>query len=329
MRSVTGRRHRTQSILKLTFHLFSLILNPVAIKDARGHLVRMFICQCDCGNEKVFRYGSLLSGWINSWGCTRFPKKPLVDLTGRKFGRLTVVSEAERFIRKSGAKVRRWNCICECGRITIVLHNNLTSPHGVRSCGCSTGHFGKDLTGNRYGRLTVLSQATPYFRSNGYAERTWLCRCDCGRETIIKEWNLISGHTRSCGCLKYDQIKDHKYGLLTPVSRAPSQGGMRYWNCKCDCGNEIIVSEDDLFWGSVTDCGCLRRKELINLTGQRFGRLTAVREVEPIFSSGRSRRAWLCRCDCGHEVIVRQKNLISKVTRSCGCLRRKKRIHNP
>lgn len=52
-----------------------------------------------------------------------------------------------------------------------------------------------DLTGQRYGRLTVLAPA------ENIGNRTaWLCRCDCGRETIVKTHHLRSGHTKSCGC---------------------------------------------------------------------------------------------------------------------------------
>lgn len=52
-----------------------------------------------------------------------------------------------------------------------------------------------DLTGQRYGQLTVLAPA------ENIGNRTaWLCRCDCGRETIVKTHHLRSGHTKSCGC---------------------------------------------------------------------------------------------------------------------------------
>ena len=154
----------------------------------------------------------------------------------------------------------------------------------------------------------------------------WLCRCDCGREKEVEEWNLFSGHTRSCGCLNKTSMKGRKFGMLTVESPAPALKGMRYWNCRCDCGNEITVSQDDLFWESATDCGCNRQgKQFLNLAGQKFGKLTAIREVAPVFSSkGVPERTWLCRCDCGREIVVRQKNLKNKVTRSCGCLRREK-----
>ena len=62
----------------------------------------------------------------------------------------------------------------------------------------------------------------------------------------------------------------------------------------------------------------------IDITGQRFGRLTAIKLIpkeERTWSN--KERAWLCKCDCGNEVIVRQRSLRStRMTKSCGCLRK-------
>ena len=57
---------------------------------------------------------------------------------------------------------------------------------------------------------------------------------------------------------------------------------------------------------------------LIDLTGQRFGRLTVLKRAETI----NKRTRWLCRCDCGEEVIVEAYNLKKGHTQSCGCLQR-------
>lgn len=62
----------------------------------------------------------------------------------------------------------------------------------------SGGHSRKkiDLTGQRYGKLTVLAPA-----ENVGSRTAWLCRCDCGQETVVRTNRLRSGHTASCGCL--------------------------------------------------------------------------------------------------------------------------------
>lgn len=52
-----------------------------------------------------------------------------------------------------------------------------------------------DLTGKRYGKLTVLAPA------QAIGNRTaWLCRCDCGNQTVAKTCHLRNGHVISCGC---------------------------------------------------------------------------------------------------------------------------------
>lgn len=53
-----------------------------------------------------------------------------------------------------------------------------------------------DLTGQRFGRLTVLERA-----ENKRGHAAWLCRCDCGRSIVVQSDSLKSGNTRSCGCL--------------------------------------------------------------------------------------------------------------------------------
>lgn len=60
--------------------------------------------------------------------------------------------------------------------------------------------------------------------------------------------------------------------------------------------------------------------KFIDLTGQKFGRLTVIKQSESIQDGGRPRICWLCRCECGNEVIVRANKLKTKHTRSCGCL---------
>ncbi|WP_087963249.1 AP2/ERF family transcription factor [Bacillus mycoides] len=61
-----------------------------------------------------------------------------------------------------------------------------------------------DLTGSRYGRLLVIKQVG--IENN---KRTWLCKCECGNEIIMKGVYLNTGDTRSCGCLKKDQEEEN------------------------------------------------------------------------------------------------------------------------
>lgn len=58
-----------------------------------------------------------------------------------------------------------------------------------------------DLTGKRFGKLTVLNRA-PDFGSGRDRETMWRCQCDCGKTTDVRGVSLRNGHTRSCGCLQ-------------------------------------------------------------------------------------------------------------------------------
>jgi hypothetical protein len=68
-----------------------------------------------------------------------------------------------------------------------------------------------DITGRRFGRLVAL-------RSLGkgpYWQLHWECRCDCGRLVSVNKNNLIHGHTRSCGCLRRERMKNLNHGKAT------------------------------------------------------------------------------------------------------------------
>lgn len=126
------------------------------------------------------------------------------DLTGQRFGRLAVIElDPEPYRSPTGKPTRRWKCKCDCGNIVTALTNQLTSGQ-KQSCGClqreAAAANAKDLTGQRFGKWTVLEKATlPKPDSTG-ARSGWLCRCDCGTERIVLARSLRSGASRSCGC---------------------------------------------------------------------------------------------------------------------------------
>lgn len=61
----------------------------------------------------------------------------------------------------------------------------------------------KDLTGQKFGRLTVLKRADNGKNKQSY----WLCLCDCGNKKIVRRDSLISNKTISCGCLQKENSK--------------------------------------------------------------------------------------------------------------------------
>lgn len=60
----------------------------------------------------------------------------------------------------------------------------------------------KNLTGKRFGRLTV----TGFAKRDRHGHASWFCNCSCGNNTIVHISNLASGHTQSCGCLMSEVI---------------------------------------------------------------------------------------------------------------------------
>jgi hypothetical protein len=61
-----------------------------------------------------------------------------------------------------------------------------------------------DLSGHKFGRLTVIQEAEKTFYKNGKSQRWWLCLCDCGQSRILRTEVLRSGNTKSCGCYRVE-----------------------------------------------------------------------------------------------------------------------------
>lgn len=59
-----------------------------------------------------------------------------------------------------------------------------------------------DFIGMKIGRLTVVDRSGSDDRGNAL----WKCECECGSEIIANSYNLRSGHTQSCGCLRQERI---------------------------------------------------------------------------------------------------------------------------
>lgn len=63
----------------------------------------------------------------------------------------------------------------------------------------------KDLSGLRFGRLLVIKRIGTYLNKQGMPKKVlWECMCDCGKSADSNTWELVSGQSKSCGCLKKD-----------------------------------------------------------------------------------------------------------------------------
>lgn len=78
-----------------------------------------------------------------------------------------------------------------------------------------------DLTGKKFGKLTVIKMADDHISSKGKKEKQWLCHCDCGNDAIIRGSYLRSGQKESCGCEKRFTSEESKawYDLCKYVEK--------------------------------------------------------------------------------------------------------------
>ena len=156
-------------------------------------------CKCDCGIEKSVNGAKLKNGESKSCGCL---SKELItirstkDITNQKFGRLTAKYPTEK---RSGGKVV-WLCLCECGNEVEVPIDRLTCKI-TQSCGClsrekASERFGIDITGQKFGSLTVIEKDLT--KSKGH--QWWLCKCDCGNPQLesVEGVRLRNGSKTQC-----------------------------------------------------------------------------------------------------------------------------------
>lgn len=127
-----------------------------------------------------------------------------IDLTNQRFGRLVALERDFSFPMRGTA----WVCQCDCGTRKTIRSSTLRNGHSL-SCGCLPKEINSkrrtiDHTGERYGRLVVLSRDENHVTAGGNKKVRWLCRCDCGNTITVSANDLTSGHTASCGCLYRD-----------------------------------------------------------------------------------------------------------------------------
>lgn len=194
-------------------------------------------CLCECGTYKVIAATNLKQENVKSCGCKSSRKENLV---GERFGKLIVLSENENTTHKRV----RWNCLCDCGNYTVTTSNNLKS-NKTKSCGClqkentSKARF-KDITGFKFGRLTVIERATMDHQPK------WLCACECGEKTIARGLHLKSGHTKSCGCLlKESRIKN--------IQNVPIKYGKEHHSYNPTITDEERIKKRTLFAKELSD----------------------------------------------------------------------------
>lgn len=189
-----------------------------------------------------------------------------------------------------------------------------------------------DETGKKYGKLKVLYEYFDY--KNGGVQ--WVCQCECGEIRIVKGRYLRNKTVKSCkACSKINLKETHrkninpgdKFNYLTyikDVERPEGKTDKGYYGLwRCDCGKEKILNNSRVFSGNPISCGCKLGKTIKDISGQKFGKLTALYPID----TQNKRTIWRCKCDCGNEKNISIYYLTNGISQSCGCLSSKNNLN--
>ena len=248
-------------------------------------------------------------------------KYKMLYLAGKKFGKLTAV-HCTNDASKNGYI---WECLCDCGK-TVFLPASQFKNGWVKSCGCLREESCRgtriDITGKTFYRLTAIR---PIEKRDVKKNILWLFKCACGNEFTAPGSDVVRGQIRSCGCIKTKllQLEGQRFGLLTVIKKTGEKNRRRHflWECNCDCGKKTIADGIDLKSGRIKSCGCkhkeLYRTKKLDITGQTFSRLTA---IKPTGSSNKKKNLlWLFKCSCGNEIVRAASVVKDGEIKSCGC----------
>jgi hypothetical protein len=155
---------------------------------------------------------------------------PRLRIEGQKNGMLTFIS----FYGKDRFGHSLFLSKCDCGN--EVICNGAAVRFGrISSCGCirrkkASERVKYDLTGKIFGYLSVLREVGSTRRN----EILWMCKCKCGKEKVINSSYLLSGHTKSCGCFRKENISGEnnfnwKGGITSDIMKARSSIPYKEW----------------------------------------------------------------------------------------------------
>jgi hypothetical protein len=153
--------------------------------DKLGRGRQITIC-AQCG-KKFFSYPSEHAKYC-SHACANFRSRAPEDLTGKIFGKWTVLGRSDRK-HSSG-----WRCRCECGAIRCVRGDYLLKGLSTQCNDCARGYT--NLVGRVFGKWTVIDRVER--GDTGGTNNIWLCRCECGAEQKLGTFRLTSGLTKGC-----------------------------------------------------------------------------------------------------------------------------------
>ena len=226
----------------------------------------LWLCKCDCGNEKILPGGNLTSGHTTSCGCYNreiSKEKNTMNLIGEKFGRLTVIEKAGT----TKAKKALWICQCECGNITQpIVGSNLINGNTI-SCGC----LQKEGLCER--SKQQIGERNPYWKGGITPISKHLRGC-------TKQWdkNVRQTYDKKCAltgvkCTTTNSTVHHLYGFNMIVQEAHVINNIEIKPQIKDYEKEELQLLENyvLEWHKDTSNGVLLCNEVHNLFHYEYG----------------------------------------------------------
>lgn len=201
------------------------ILEVISLDEKKSkNGILIWKCRCDCGNVSYVRGGNLKSGKVKSCGClsSRESGNRRKDLSGKRYGKLLVLCEAERVNGKIA-----WLCKCDCGNEKTVIGNYLTGGT-TKSCGC----LGKESKKKPKRYTHKLSKSRIYREYHSMIKRcseNYHCRntyYDKGI-TVCSEWIGENGFQNF-----YDWSMKNGYAENLTLDRKDNDKGYSPENCR-------------------------------------------------------------------------------------------------
>lgn len=185
-------------------------------------------CTCKCGNKGRVNSFDLKNNKSTQCKECSSKKKLYEDLTGMKIGLWEVLEYAGNM---------RWHCRCSCENHTErnVLGRDLRNGTST-SCGCNRNYhiIHKDITGKTFGNIEVIEYTGK--------DQMWRCKClACGNDNfVVFRDSLVSGKTKSCGCLKETLRKNTLYSKYGDTNTTRIYKPRQDWQIK------TLESKDEL-----------------------------------------------------------------------------------
>lgn len=296
-----------KSIDLLNKRIGSLVVieNLGSFEKSNGRKEIRWKCICDCGNEIISNTTQLNSGKTHQ--CSKCAHKDTgtkrrKEKIGDKYGKLTITDIIYNY---NGTKRTKFICDCDCGKTNILKDASSVRSGHIRSCGCVKGvSRRKNALGKKFGYLTVIEEI---FLKDTYSHKL-KCLCDCGKEVILNRRDVMTGHTLSCGCHKYNVLSQMNYidqtgfisdyGIEILKENGKNKKGQTLWDCKCGvCGNVFQELPARIKNNHIKSCGCINQSNREYYIEELLKKLGVNYKTQYTFSDCKSDRNYVLRFD--------------------------------